>query len=104
MHAGEGSESVVERLSKSIRQQYDIMETRLSEPGQEYIALPDRPTIADIANLPFANENIAATADYDFNDWPKLKDWSERMLARPAVQRAYQYGSTFGHEPDSDDE
>jgi glutathione S-transferase len=104
MHAGEGSESVVERLSTSIRQQYDILEARLSEPGQEYIALPDRPTIADIANLPFANEKIAATADYDFNDWPRLKAWSERMLVRPAVQRAYQRGSTFGHEPDSDDE
>ncbi|KAB8070359.1 glutathione S-transferase [Aspergillus leporis] len=104
MHAGEGSESVVERLSTSIRQQYDILEARLSEPGQEYIALPDRPTIADIANLPFANEKIAATADYDFNDWPRLKAWSERMLGRPAVQRAYQRGSTFGHEPDSDDE
>lgn len=87
-----------QRLSDSIRQQYDILDQRLSEPGQEYIALADRPTIADFANLPFANAQIASTAGYDFNDWPKLKVWSEEMLSRPAVKRALARAQTFGVE------
>jgi gliotoxin/aspirochlorine biosynthesis glutathione S-transferase len=84
------------RLSSGIRDQYSILERRLSEPGREYIALADRPTIADLANLPFANEQIAGTAGYDFNDWPHLKAWSEKMFARPAVQRAFSRARGFG--------
>ena len=84
------------RLSDSIRDQYSILERRLSEPGQMFIALPDRPTIVDFATLAFANERIASTASYDFSDWPNLMKWSERMLARPAVQRAFARAQTFG--------
>ena len=82
----------------NIEEQYWILERRLCEPGQNYIALPDRPTIADFANLPFANEKIAASAHLDFSGWPKLKAWSEGMFARPAVARAWGMLAGFGHE------
>lgn len=85
-------------LLANVKEQYGILERRLSEPGQNYIALPDRPTIADFANLPFANEKIAASADIDFSGWPKLKAWSEDMFARPAVARAWGMLAGFGHE------
>ena len=86
------------RLGESIKHQYDILEGRLSEAGQNWIALADRPTIADVANLPFANTAIAGSAGWDLSEWPKLKAWSERMLARPAIQRAHARVIKFGIE------
>lgn len=53
-----------------IRNEYAILDRRLSEPDQRYIALPARPTIADIAILPLANEKVAATAEISFDEWP----------------------------------
>ncbi|KAL9079001.1 MAG: hypothetical protein Q9157_002100 [Trypethelium eluteriae] len=88
------------RLAKAIRDQYDILERRLSEPSQEYVALLDRATIADFVNLPFANAQIASTAGFDFRDWPNLSTWSEKMLARPAVKRAMARVQMFGVEED----
>ncbi|KAJ5212198.1 uncharacterized protein N7498_003844 [Penicillium cinerascens] len=83
-------------LLKYIRTEYQFLETRLNEPGQDYIALPDRPTIADFAILPLANETIATSAELDFNEWPKLKEWSERMTKLPPVERALNRISRFG--------
>ncbi|OKL56661.1 hypothetical protein UA08_08296 [Talaromyces atroroseus] len=83
-------------LLKYIRTEYDFLETRLNEPGQLYIALADRPTIADFAILPLANEKIAASADLDFDQWPKLKAWSEQMSSFRPVARALHRVARFG--------
>ncbi|KAJ6101987.1 hypothetical protein N7486_004414 [Penicillium sp. IBT 16267x] len=83
-------------LLKYIRTEYDFLETRLNEPSQKYIALPDRPTIADFAILPLANEAIATSAELDFTQWPNLKGWSERMSKIPPVARALHRISRFG--------
>ncbi|KAI9878490.1 MAG: hypothetical protein M1830_000722 [Pleopsidium flavum] len=90
--------STLDFLLANIKEQYRILERRLSEPGQNYIALPDRPTIADFANLPFANEKIAASASIDFAEFTKLKAWSEDMFTRPAVARAWGKLAGFGNE------
>ncbi|KAF2235241.1 glutathione S-transferase [Viridothelium virens] len=92
--------NTLDLLAKAIRDQYDILERRLSEPSQEYVALLDRATIADFVNLPFANAQIASTAGFDFRDWPNLSTWSEKMLARPAVKRAMARVQMFGVEED----
>jgi gliotoxin/aspirochlorine biosynthesis glutathione S-transferase len=78
--------------------QYDILEKQLARPAQEYIALPDRPTIADIANLPFVTEDLALKAGLNLGDWPHLLVWSKKMLERPAVQRAWSDVQTFGND------
>ncbi|KAJ5488071.1 hypothetical protein LT330_008433 [Penicillium expansum] len=83
-------------LVKYIRTEYDFLESRLSEPGQLYIAISDRPTIADFAILPLANEKIAASAELDFNEWPKLMAWSEQMSSFKPVARALHRVSRFG--------
>lgn len=83
-------------LLKYIRNEYDFLEARLSGPGQLYVALPDRPTIADFAILPLANEKIATSAELDFNQWPKLKAWSEQMSSFKPVARALDRISRFG--------
>lgn len=83
-------------LLKYIRTEYSFLETRLNEPGQQYIALPDRPTIADFAILPLANEAIATSAELDFSVWPKLKEWSQRVSKLPPVERALHRISRFG--------
>ncbi|KAJ5500817.1 Glutathione S-transferase/chloride channel C-terminal [Penicillium expansum] len=83
-------------LVKYIRTEYDFLESRLSEPGQLYFANSDRPTIADFAILPLANEKIAASAELDFDEWPKLMAWSEQMSSFKPVARALHRVSRFG--------
>ncbi|KAJ5328937.1 Glutathione S-transferase/chloride channel C-terminal [Penicillium brevicompactum] len=83
-------------LLKYIRTEYDFLESRLSEPGQLYVALADRPTIADFAIYPLANEKIAISAELDFTQWPKLKAWSEQMSSFKPVARALHRVSRFG--------
>lgn len=77
--------------------QYDILEKRLNEPGQSYLALKDRPTIADIATLPFAMEETAELIGLDAQRWPKMKAWTERMNERPSVKTAWARVAAFGH-------
>lgn len=36
----------------------------------------------------------------DIEDWPNIKAWSERMLARLAVQRVVARGPKYGHDLD----
>ena len=80
----------------AIKDEYSALEKRLNEPGQDYVALPDRPTIADFAILPLANSQVAATADIDFSQWPRLSQWSERIYALPYVANAIARVTSFG--------
>ncbi|RDW70935.1 hypothetical protein BP6252_07498 [Coleophoma cylindrospora] len=89
---------VVSRLRSNIQVQYDILEKRLSQPKQQYLALPDRPSIADIATLPFADEPCAALFGLDLANWPHILDWSKRMNSRPAVVKARERVAKMGHE------
>ncbi|CAM1502579.1 Fc.00g073550.m01.CDS01 [Cosmosporella sp. VM-42] len=87
-----------EKLRSNIEKQYDILEGRLSQEGQTYLALKDRPTIADIATLPFADEACAALFGLELSRWPHTLEWSRRMAARPAVLRARERVAKMGHE------
>ncbi|KZF23922.1 hypothetical protein L228DRAFT_255290 [Xylona heveae TC161] len=86
----------IQVLVRSIKSEYSFLEKRLNEPGQKYVALPDRPTITDFAIFPLANEQVAATAEIDFSEWPKLKEWSENMSKFPPVARALHRICRFG--------
>ena len=86
------------RLRSNIEKQYDILEDRLSQPGQQYLALRDRPTIADIATLPFADEPCAALFGLELSKWPYTLNWSRRMAARSAVIRARERVAKMGHD------
>ena len=74
------------------------MEKRLSLPNQDYIALPDRPTLADLSYFPFAMPWMFKFLGVDIKDWPLIEKWSQRMLNRPAVKRVLETAPSFGHE------
>ncbi|KAF2711258.1 hypothetical protein K504DRAFT_465024 [Pleomassaria siparia CBS 279.74] len=90
-------EGALRKIKAAIKNQYRILNDRLANAGQRFVALPDRPTIADFATLPFANDKVAAVADIDFSEYPMLKSWSGIMFALPGVTRAYERMKTFGH-------
>lgn len=77
--------------------QWDVMEKRLSEPDQNWIALPDRVTIADLSYFPFTMPWMFSALGVDIKDWPKVQDWNSRMNLRPAVQDVMAKGPTYGH-------
>jgi gliotoxin/aspirochlorine biosynthesis glutathione S-transferase len=81
-----------------VLKQWDILDKRLSMPGQNYVALPDRPTIADLSYFPFSMPWMFKFLDVDIQGWPHIQAWSERMLARPAVQRILDRGPRYGHD------
>ena len=85
-----GYASGLKWLEDRIREEYSLLEDRLSQPGQDYIALGDRPTLPDYAYWPFANRNIAASAGISFDSYPKLEAWSQRIQAREACQSAWE--------------
>ncbi|KAB8274688.1 S-adenosyl-L-methionine-dependent methyltransferase [Aspergillus minisclerotigenes] len=87
----------IEKLHANTLRQWDILEKRLKEPGQQYIALKDRPTLADLSYFPFAMPWMFTFLGVDIKDWPHIQRWSERMLSRPAVARVLQRAPTLGH-------
>ncbi|KAF4948218.1 hypothetical protein FGADI_9810 [Fusarium gaditjirri] len=75
----------IEKLHQNTTKQWDILNKRLSEPGQRYIALRDRPTLADLSYLPFAMPWMFDLFGVDIKDWPAVAEWAQRMLDRPAA-------------------
>lgn len=78
--------------------QWDILEKRLAEPGQGYVALKDRPTIADLSYLPFSMPYMFKLFSVQITDWPHIEAWSQAMLARPAVKAVLESAPTLGHD------
>ncbi|MCJ1401070.1 hypothetical protein MMC11_004282 [Xylographa trunciseda] len=90
----------VAKLHSNCLQQWDILDKRLSHPEQHFIALPDRPTIADLSYFPFAMPLMFTFFSVDIKDWPNINAWSERMLARPAVSKILQKGPSVLTRPE----
>ena len=82
LYAPEKIEYAVNRYTNEARRLYGVMDKRLATA--KYIAGAQY-TIADIAIFPWLrswkNQGI------DWADYPRLKDWFDRIAARPAVQR-----------------
>jgi glutathione S-transferase len=76
-------------MLNDLRVQYGILEKRLSQPGQQWLGLPDRPTIADIAVYPFADDSTMERMGIDQNSFPALKAWSDKFANIPGVAKAY---------------
>ena len=81
-YAPEKIEYAVNRYTNETRRLYGVMEKRLSSTA--YLAGDDY-TIADIATFPWTrswkNQGI------ELDDFPKVKNWHERIAERAAVQR-----------------
>ncbi|KAI0153252.1 glutathione S-transferase [Xylariaceae sp. FL1272] len=87
----------VKKLHQNCVRQWEILEQRLSLPGQNYIALSDRPSIADISYFPFAMPWMFEFLGVDIANYPSIQHWGERMVCRPAVQVVLERGPTYGH-------
>lgn len=92
----------VAKMKENCVKQWKILEARLSLPRQNYIALPDRPTIADLSYFPFAMPWMFAFIGVDIEAFPKIQSWGQRMAARPAVKGVLEKGPTYGHRLDED--
>jgi len=85
IYAPEKIDYAVNRYTNEAKRLYGVMDKRLQSSrwlgGNSY-------SIADIAVFPWLrswqNQGI------DWADYPQLKDWFDRITARPAVQRAVQ--------------
>lgn len=85
------------RLHSNVVKQWDILEQRLAQPGQHYIALPDRPSLADISYFPYAMPWMFDFLEVGIEKYPQIKAWGERMMSRPAVRSVVTRGPTYGH-------
>jgi GST-like protein len=77
----------VERYVGESRRLYGVMERRLKD--RDYLA--DEYSIADMAAFGWARSH--AHHDVSFETLPRVADWYERILARPAVQRGLAVGA-----------
>ena len=86
IYAPEKIPYAVDRYTNEARRLYGVMNGQIRRTGA-YIAGPDY-SIADIAIYPWLrswqNQGI------DWADFPQLKDWFDRVGARPAVRRGEQ--------------
>ncbi|KAI4149523.1 MAG: hypothetical protein LQ340_004589 [Diploschistes diacapsis] len=87
----------VAKLHANCIAQWNILDNRLGLPDQNYIALADRPTIADLSYFPFSMPWMFKFLGVDIEDWPNIQAWSKRMLAREAVKTVLEKGPTYGH-------
>ncbi|CAI6337026.1 unnamed protein product [Periconia digitata] len=83
-------------LYENCVKQWGILEKRLAEPGQGFIALKERPTVADIAYYPFAMSYMFEFLGVNIADWPNIMNWAQKMEARPGIQKVLQWAPTIG--------
>lgn len=88
----------MDRLHENCVKQWDILERRLDIPDQDYIALPDRPTLADISYFPFSMPWMFKFLNVDLEKYPNIKSWGDRMISRPAVKAVLERVPTYGHD------
>ncbi|MEP9355913.1 glutathione binding-like protein [Xanthobacter sp. KR7-65] len=81
IYAPEKIPYAVERYTNEVHRLYGVMNTRLKD--REYLA--GDYSIADIASVGWAK--LWERQGQNIEEFPHLKAWLERVLARPAVQR-----------------
>lgn len=74
-----------ERFSGEVQRLHDVMEQHLAH--NDFFA-GSRYSVADMAIFPWLR--LSEKMGLPWPDFPKLRHWYERILARPAVQRALQ--------------
>lgn len=83
-YAPEHIEYGVKRYTNETRRLYGVLNTHLEKSTSGYL-VGDKCTIADIAHWGWISSAFWSGVDID--DFPALKAWEERMLARPGVAK-----------------
>jgi GST-like protein len=87
------SEYASKRFGHEVKRLYGVLDRRLE--GRDYIV--DDYSIADMACWPWASRY--EWQNVDLVDFPNVKAWYQRLLAREAVQRGYQVPKNMGEIP-----
>ncbi len=82
-YAPEKIEYAMNRYRNEANRLYGVLERRLAESA--YVGC-DEYTIADMAIMPWTR--FPERQGVDIAEYPKVKAWRDKLLARPAVQRA----------------
>jgi glutathione S-transferase len=83
-YAPEHIEYGVKRYVNETRRLYGVLDKHLEKSTSGYL-VGDKCTIADIAHWGWVTS--AGWAGVDINEFPALKAWDDRMLARPGVEK-----------------
>lgn len=74
----------MDRYVNESRRLYKVLDTHLEKTGQPFL-VGNKCTIADITHIGWIL--WAGWAGVDIDEFPTLKKWEERMMARPAVKQ-----------------
>ncbi len=74
------------RYDKETRRLYGVLDRRLS--GRDFVATAGEPSVADFAILGWAWRHPRHKVD--LADYPNVRQWYERMMARPATARGFE--------------
>lgn len=83
-YAPEQIEYGINRYRNETRRLYGVLNTQLEKSTSGYL-VGDKCTIADIAHWGWIT--AAFWAGVDIDEFPALKAWDDRMLARPGVEK-----------------
>ena len=83
-YSGEPSTYAKDRYINETRRLYRVLDTHLADGDKEYL-VGNKCTIADIAHWGWIT--CAGWAYVDIDEFPALKAWEDRMLARPGVEK-----------------
>lgn len=83
-YAPEKIEYGINRFRKETRRLYGVLDQHLSNSISGYL-VGKKCTIADIAHWGWVTS--ASFSGVEIDDFPHLRAWEERMLARPAVEK-----------------
>jgi GST-like protein len=82
-----------ERYAAEVKRLYGVLNTQLE--GRDYIC--DDYSIADMACWPWVSRY--EWQGIDLADFPNVRAWYQRLLARPAVQKGYHVPKVMGEIP-----
>lgn len=74
----------IKRYQDETARLYSVLEKQLASNPHGYL-VGDRPTVADIASFGWARG--AFWAGVDLAPFPKVREWIDRLAARPAVAK-----------------
>lgn len=94
LHFNPGKASYAEeRFATEVKRLYGVLNTRLE--GREFIC--DEYSIADMACWPWISRY--EWQGIDLADYPNVRSWYQRLLAREAVQKGYHVPKVMGEIP-----
>lgn len=76
----------LERYGKETRRLYGVMDKQLA--GRDFLATGGEPSIADYAVIGWAWRH--ERHQIDLADYPNVRAWYDRMMARPGVARGFE--------------